>query len=128
MKELDLSIDTTQLPEEKLLQKLESSLKNLRIADVELFITAAHMKNLGKSASFHHLSQSATSTAIQRVEAAFGVSLCTHEKRQFRLTREGQILASAQKLEIRTPEGPPLSQFLGHCVFHIFHNKTPSTV
>jgi DNA-binding transcriptional LysR family regulator len=78
--------------EEQLLQKLESSLKNLRVADVELFITAAHMKNLGKSASFHHLSQSATSTAVQRVEAAFGVLLCTHEKRQFRLTREGQIL------------------------------------
>lgn len=78
--------------EEKLLQKLETSLKTLRIADVELFITAAHLKNLGKSASFHHLSQSATSTAIQRVEAAFGTPLCTHEKRQFRLTREGQIL------------------------------------
>lgn len=78
--------------EAQVLQKLERSLKNLRIADVELFITAAHMKNLGKSASFHHLSQSATSTAIQRVEAAFGVPLCTHEKRQFRLTREGQIL------------------------------------
>lgn len=78
--------------EEKNLQKLECSLKNLRIADVELFITAAQMKNLGKSARFHHLSQSATSTAIQRVEAAFGLSLCTHEKRQFRLTQEGQML------------------------------------
>ncbi len=86
------NIDPTQAIEEKLLQKLEQSLKNLRVADVELFITAAHMKNLGKSALFHHLSQSATSMAIQRVEAAFGVSLCTHEKRQFRLTREGQIL------------------------------------
>lgn len=92
MKELAGNVDHPQLLEEKLLQKLESSLKNLRIADVELFITAAHMKNLGKSALFHHLSQSATSTAIQRVEAAFGVALCTHEKRQFRLTREGQIL------------------------------------
>lgn len=80
------------LSEELLLQKLESSLKTLRIADVELFITAAHLKNLGKSAAFHHLSQSATSTAIQRVESAFGIALCTHEKRQFTLTREGQIL------------------------------------
>lgn len=80
------------LAEGELLQKLETSLKNLRIADVELFITAAHLKNLGKSATFHHLSQSATSTAIQRVEAAFGVPLCTHEKRQFRLTKEGQML------------------------------------
>ncbi len=77
---------------EQILQRLENSLKNLRVVDVELFITAAHMKNLGKSAAFHHLSQSATSTAIQRVEAAFGMPLCTHEKRQFRLTPEGQIL------------------------------------
>lgn len=92
MKELRNNLDNSQLIEEQLLQKLENSLKNLRVADVELFITAAHMKNLGKSASFHHLSQSAASTAIQRVEAAFGVPLCTHEKRQFRLTREGQIL------------------------------------
>lgn len=74
------------------LQKMETSLRNLRVADVEIFITAAHMKSLGKSASFHHLSQSAASTAIQRVEAAFGLSLCTHEKRQFGLTREGQLL------------------------------------
>ncbi len=88
MKELAYNFET----EKELLQKLEGSLKNLRVADVELFITAAHMKNLGKSAAFHHLSQSATSTAIQRVEAAFGVPLCTHEKRQFCLTREGQIL------------------------------------
>lgn len=80
------------LLEEKVLQKIESSLKNLRIADLELFITAALMKNLGKSALFHNLSQSAASTAIQRVELAFGMPLCTHEKRQFRLTREGQIL------------------------------------
>lgn len=92
MKESMDNSDTTQLLEEELLQKIESSLKNLRIADVELFITAAHTKNLGKSAVFHHLSQSAASTAIQRVEAAFGISLCTHEKRQFRLTQEGQIL------------------------------------
>lgn len=78
--------------EEILLQKIESSLKNLRIADLELFITAAQMKSLGKSAHFHHLSQSAASSAIRRVEAAFGISLCTHEKRQFTLTREGLLL------------------------------------
>ena len=73
-------------------ESIEGSLKNLRIADVELFITAALMKNLGKSAKFHHLSQSAASTAIQRVEAAFGIPLCLHEKRQFRLTLQGQLL------------------------------------
>lgn len=83
---------TPEVEEEKQLQKIERSLKNLRIADLELFITAAHMKNLGKSASFHHLSQSAASAAIQRVESSFGMTLCTHEKRAFRLTPEGQAL------------------------------------
>jgi len=92
MKESTDNSDATQFLEEGLLQKLEGSLKSLRIADLELFITAAQTKNLGKSASLHHLSQSAASTAVQRVETAFGISLCTHEKRQFRLTREGQIL------------------------------------
>jgi DNA-binding transcriptional LysR family regulator len=69
-----------------------SNLRNLRIADLELFLTAAHLKNLGKAAYLHHVSQSAASSAIQRVEQAFGRSLCTHEKRQFRLTKEGQLL------------------------------------
>lgn len=91
MKEL-MNSENTHIHEEILLQKLESSLKNLRIADVEIFISAAHMNNLGKAALFHHLSQSAASTAIQRVEAAFGVELSSHEKRQFGLTRDGQIL------------------------------------
>jgi DNA-binding transcriptional LysR family regulator len=71
---------------------LQNSLRHLRIADLELFIAAAHFKNLGQAASLHHLSQSAASAAIQRVEAAFGRLLCTHEKRQFRLTKEGQLL------------------------------------
>jgi DNA-binding transcriptional LysR family regulator len=71
---------------------MDANLKNLRIADVELFIRAALLKNLGKSAAFHHLSQSAASAAVQRVEAAFGIPLCTHEKRRFCLTPEGQIL------------------------------------
>lgn len=68
------------------------NLRSLRIADLDLFITAAHLKNLGKAATLHHLSQSAASSAILRVEGAFGRALCTHEKRQFRLTKEGQWL------------------------------------
>ena len=67
------------------------SLRDLRIADIELFITAAHLKNLGKAAQLHHLSQSGASAAIQRVEAAFERPLCTHEK-QFQLTKEGKML------------------------------------
>lgn len=68
------------------------TLSQLRIADLDLFITAAHMSNLGQAAALHHLSQSAASAAILRVEFAFGRALCTHEKRQFRLTKEGQLL------------------------------------
>ena len=37
-----------KLLEEKVLKKIENSLKNLRIADLEIFISAAQMKNLGK--------------------------------------------------------------------------------
>lgn len=78
--------------QEKDLQKLEQSLKNLRIADLEIFISASRMKNLGKAALAHHLSQSAASAAVQRVESAFQIDLCTHEKRRFALTRQGQVL------------------------------------
>lgn len=67
-------------------------MKDLRIADLELFITAARLKSLGQAATLHHLSQSAASTAIVRVEASFERRLCTHEKRQFRLTQEGKLL------------------------------------
>ncbi len=92
MRDLKDPSNDMQLLEEKVLQRIENSLRNLRIADLEIFISASHMKNLGKAAIAHHLSQSAASTAIQRVETAFRVDLCTHERRQFRLTREGQVL------------------------------------
>ena len=73
-------------------QNIEAFLKNLRIVDLEIFVSAALMKNLGKAAAAHHLSQSAASTVIQRVETAFRTDLCTHEKRRFRLTGEGRRL------------------------------------
>lgn len=68
------------------------SLRDLRIADLELFITAARLKNLGQAATLHHLSQSAASAAILRVENALGQPLCEHERRQFRLTEEGRSM------------------------------------
>lgn len=71
---------------------MNQALRHLRIADLELFITTAHLKNLSKAALIHNLSQSAASASIMRVETAFGYSLCTHEKRQFRLTHEGVML------------------------------------
>lgn len=71
---------------------MNNLLRHLRIADLELFITAMHLKNLSKAATIHHLSQSSASAAITRVEAAFGKDLCHHEKRQFRLTHDGDTL------------------------------------
>lgn len=78
-----------------------NSLRNLRIADLDLFITAAHLRSLGQAAKIHHLSQSAASAAIQRVEQAFGRPLCTHEKRQFRLTKEGSLLVPRAESWVR---------------------------
>lgn len=92
MQDLDYISNESLLFEEKKLQKIENSLKNLRIADLEIFTSAARMKNLGRAAQAHHLSQSAASTAVQRVEMAFRLELCTHERRRFGLTREGQVL------------------------------------
>lgn len=75
-----------------------NALRNLRVADLELFVTAARLKNLGQAASIHHLSQSAASASIQRLERALGFDVCTHEKRQFRLTQEGtHVLPRAEK-------------------------------
>lgn len=74
-----------------------TSLRDLRVADLELFISAARLQNLGRAAALHHTSQSAASAAIQRVETVFGNPLSTHEKRQFRLTQEGmQLLPKAE--------------------------------
>lgn len=103
-----------------------SSLRNLRIADLELFITAAHLKNLGQAASFHHLSQSAASSGIQRVEKAFGRPLCTHEKRQFRLTKEGIDLLTRAENWVRhlreivaTQEPPPIRFVTTHAIARV---------
>lgn len=65
---------------------------DLRLADLSLFITAARMSSLSRAAAHHHLSQSAASSAIQRVERALGKELSTHEKRKFSLTKEGEAL------------------------------------
>lgn len=96
-------------------------LKSLRIADLELFITAAQMKSLGKSAAFHCISQSGASTAVRRIEAAFGESLCTHEKRRFRLTPEGQALLPrlehwVQQLHDMVKEESPLRIVTTHAI------------
>ncbi|MCE5295355.1 MAG: LysR family transcriptional regulator [Chlamydiales bacterium] len=53
-----------------------SQLRYLRIADLELFVSASLFNSLGKAAIQHHLSQSAASAAILRVENAVGKPPC----------------------------------------------------
>ncbi|MEM8629010.1 MAG: LysR family transcriptional regulator [Chlamydiota bacterium] len=109
--------------EELARQTMEHSLKNLRIADLELFISAARMHNLGKAALAHHLSQSAASAAVQRVEIAFREDLCTHERRQFRLTRKGQTLLPKFEEVVQSVRGlvashdpPPIRLVTTHAI------------
>ncbi|MFZ4100036.1 MAG: LysR family transcriptional regulator [Chlamydiia bacterium] len=93
---------------------LNPFLKHLRVADVELLLTAARLGNLGKAAALHHLSQSAASAAVLRVEAAFGLQLCHHARRQFELTDEGRLWTTRAEAWIRqlhqsvAPSGTPL--------------------
>jgi DNA-binding transcriptional LysR family regulator len=80
-----------------LLEKIQESstwynLSSLRLADLKLFITATYLKSLQKAALFHHLSQSACSTAILRVEKALNIKLCHHGKRVFSLTKKAEYL------------------------------------
>lgn len=103
------------------------SLRNLRMADLDLFITAAHLKNLGKAAVLHHLSQSAASAAIQRVEQSFGRSLCTHEKRHFGLTKEGEQLlprveswARQLRETVATYEPMPIRLATTHAIARVY--------
>jgi DNA-binding transcriptional LysR family regulator len=103
-----------------------AALSNLRLADLELFISAARFGSLGKAAALHHISQSAASAAIQRVEAAFQRPLCTHEKRQFALTDEGkQLMPRAEKWldtlkeSVVTLEAPPLRIATTHAIARV---------
>lgn len=102
------------------------TISDLRIADLDLFISAAHLKNLGQAAALHHLSQSAASAAILRVEKAFGRPLCAHERRQFKLTKEGQLLLPRAENWLRqlretvaTDESPPIRIVTTHAIARV---------
>jgi DNA-binding transcriptional LysR family regulator len=121
MKSLQEILIPQEIPREQL-----RSLRDLRIADLELLITAAHLKNLGKAAAIHHLSQSAASAAIQRVESAFRRPLCEHERRQFRLTEEGRLLLPRAETWLRqlretvaNQEAPPLRLATTHAIARV---------
>lgn len=93
-------------------KSLTATLRHLRIADLELFVVAARLKSLGKAAKLHHLSQSAASAAIVRVEEAFMRPLCTHEKRAFTVTKEGLSILPKAEAWLKTLRDELLSNAL----------------
>src|SRR5689334_21897726 len=73
-------------------------------SDLELFITAARLGNLGQAASLHHLSQSAASAAIMRVEKSLGRNLCiTHYKVAIRVKGKGEAIMSSTGFVSQSP-------------------------
>jgi len=87
---VSLNLDPSE--SKKQFSQTKPHFNTLRIADLELFITAAKTKNLSEASRVHYLSQSAASTAVQRLERALGLPLCKHEKKRFGLTYVGEQL------------------------------------
>lgn len=56
------------------------------------FLSAGRSKSISKAAKENHISQSAISQAISKLEIALGKQLTTHEKNRFQLTPEGVLL------------------------------------
>lgn len=59
---------------------------------VGYFVDAAHAGSLAAVARKHRVSQSAVSQAIRSLETAFGLALCHHERKSFRLTDDGKAM------------------------------------
>lgn len=73
---------------------------NCSIAEIRLFRTAALKQSISKAAAAHHLSQSAASTAIGRLEKALNLPLLEHGKNRFQITPHGyKLLACLEKFE-----------------------------
>ena len=61
------------------------------IPSLKLFITLARNLHFGKTSEEMHLSPSAVSRAVQRLEDQLGHSLLVRDNRSAQLTEEGQI-------------------------------------
>lgn len=64
------------------------------ISLLKYFYDAATHHSVAASARLNHVSQSAVSQAIHKIEDQLGVSLLNHKKRQFLLTDEGHAVLS----------------------------------
>ena len=74
---------------------------NCFILELRLFRTAALKGSISAAAKIYYMSQSAASSAIQRLETALGIPLLDHGKNRFQLTPHGyQFLEQLQQFEL----------------------------
>lgn len=71
---------------------------NLQIRDLAYFMKIAELGHLGRASEVLHISQSALSKCIDRLEAAYGAELFERVGRGIRLTSAGQLLCERSQL------------------------------
>ena len=74
--------------------------RNLVIMDIsslKLFITLSRNLHFGKTSEEMHMSSSAVSRALQRIEDQLGHPLLVRDNRSAQLTEEGQVFRYAGK-------------------------------
>ena len=65
---------------------------NFNFAYLKYFFDAATHENLSAAARENHVSQSAVSQGVSKLESALNAKLTTHQKNKFKLTEEGEIV------------------------------------
>lgn len=86
------------------------NLSQLNLAHLKYFVDAAETGSVTRAAELNHVTHSAVSQAIRRLEENLSLRLLAHQKRAFELTLEGKaflhscgdILASLQTLKHRS--------------------------
>jgi DNA-binding transcriptional LysR family regulator len=71
---------------------------NLQIRDLSFFMKIAELGDLGRASEVLHISQSALSKCIDRLEEAYGAELFERAGRGIRLTGAGQLLWERSQL------------------------------
>lgn len=71
---------------------------NLQIRDLSYFMKIAELGHLGRASEVLHISQSALSKCIDRLEEAYGAELFERAGRGIRLTGAGQLLRERSQL------------------------------
>jgi DNA-binding transcriptional LysR family regulator len=90
------------------------------------------MNSISASAALNHVSQSAVSQGIRKLEATLQKSLITHRRKTFKLTREGEILFESCKSifklvdELQAKLNQSEGELSGNLLFACSHSLTLS--